>query len=84
MSSNIKIEDELPQEWSKKIWSKTNIINKKGKIKWITKKVVRVGEITLKPPQIQTTNLEPKIGITLNKLVITVQAQKDICPQGKT
>jgi hypothetical protein len=35
-----------------------------------------------KPPQIQTTNFEPNKGIAVNKLVITVDPQKLICPHG--
>jgi len=37
-----------------------------------------------KPPQIQTTNGSPIKGIDVKMLVITVAAQNDICPQGKT
>jgi len=49
-----------------------------------TKKNFKVAPVTLKPPQIQLTNNPPKIGITLNKLVITTEAQKLICAQTKT
>lgn len=37
-----------------------------------------------KPPHTQYTSSSPTNGITVIKLVITVAAQKLICPHGKT
>jgi len=34
------------------------------------------------PPHIQTTSLEPKKGIAVNRFVMTVDPQKLICPHG--
>jgi len=45
---------------------------------------VNVALSTANPPQIHCTNICPKYGIADNKLVITVAAQKDICPQIST
>lgn len=43
-----------------------------------------MGPPTLKPPHTHSNTIPPTYGITYNKLVITVAAQKDICPQGNT
>jgi len=43
-----------------------------------------VGESTENPPQIQVTIIIPHTGIAERRLVMTVAAQKDICPHGKT
>jgi hypothetical protein len=48
------------------------------------KKRVKVALSTANPPQIHCTNMLPKYGIADNKLVITVAAQNDICPQINT
>lgn len=45
---------------------------------------MRVTPVTAKPPQIHSTKVLPQIGIAEKKLVITVAAQKLICPQGRT
>jgi len=39
---------------------------------------------TAKPPQIHCTSICPIYGTVDNRFVITVAAQKDICPQGST
>jgi hypothetical protein len=52
-----------------------------GTIKCNVKNNLRVGWLTEKFPHIQRTKEE---WITLNKFVITVPPQSDICPQGKT
>ena len=56
----------------------------KGRTKWKVKNRVRVALSTAKPPQIHCTNVVPRYGIADNRLVITVAAQNDICPQINT
>lgn len=55
-----------------------------GIMKWNEKNRLRVGSLTEKFPQIQLTAKFPMCGIVEIRLVITVAAQKDICPHGKT
>lgn len=55
-----------------------------GIIKCNAKNRVRVGLSTENPPQIHKTKVVPTQGIADIKLVITVEAQNDICPQGRT
>jgi hypothetical protein len=55
-----------------------------GSTKWKVKNRVRVALSTANPPQIHCTSIFPKYGIADNRFVITVAAQKDICPQTKT
>jgi hypothetical protein len=43
-----------------------------------------VDSLTLKPPHKNSVIWVPISGIIEKKLVITVAAQKDICPQGRT
>jgi len=43
-----------------------------------------VASLTEKPPHNHNTMSGPTIGIAENKLIITVAAQKLICPQGNT
>lgn len=57
---------------------------KKGRIKWREKKRLTVTTLTISPPQINLTKKGPKIGISLNKLVITDAPQKDIWFIGRT
>jgi hypothetical protein len=47
------------------------------------KNLVSVGLLTVKPPQIHSTNSGPIKGTEEKKLVITVAAQRLICPQTK-
>ncbi|MCC8467664.1 MAG: hypothetical protein LN589_03025 [Rickettsia endosymbiont of Eriopis connexa] len=54
-----------------------------GKIKCNVKNRLRVGNEIANPPQISVTSLFPIIGIAENRFVITVAAQKDICPHGR-
>lgn len=56
----------------------------KGRRQCRAKKRVRVGFETAKPPHTHSTRSFPKKGIADNKLVITVAAQQDICPHGRT
>ena len=56
----------------------------KGSKKWKVKNRVKVALSTANPPQIHCTSVCPKYGMADNKLVITVAAQNDICPQIKT
>lgn len=58
------------------------IIN--GNMKWSEKNRVNVGALTENPPQSHFTIIFPQIGIADSMLVITVAAQNDICPQGRT
>lgn len=59
-----------------------NIINGKKKCK--LKNLFNVASSTEKPPHSHKTISGPTRGIAENKLIITVAAQKLICPQGKT
>jgi len=72
-----------PLKCNKKICKPIKINKTKGKIKCREYIVWSIGLETEKLPQIQITKLFP-IGITVNKLVITVAPHKDICPQTKT
>jgi len=55
-----------------------------GTTKWKVKNRVRVALLTEYPPHSHITNLSPKYGKALNRLVITVAPQYLICPQGST
>jgi len=57
---------------------------KKGKKKCKLKNLFKVASLTEKPPHNHKTISEPTNGIAENKLIITVAAQKLICPQGNT
>jgi len=59
-------------------------INTNGSIKCNAKNRFRVALSTANPPQIHSTISSPIKGTADAKLVITVAAQKLICPQGKT
>jgi hypothetical protein len=52
--------------------------------KWNVKNRVRVALSTANPPQIHWTRFWPMYGMADRRFVITVAAQKDICPQIKT
>lgn len=56
----------------------------KGNRKWKVKKRVSVALSTENPPQTHWTRSVPMQGIADKRFVITVAAQKDICPQGRT
>lgn len=75
---------EEPVEWRKKICLTDKIAIKNGKIKCKEKNRVRVGALTENPPHNQITIFSPQKGIADIRLVITVAAQNDICPQGRT
>jgi hypothetical protein len=55
-----------------------------GKKKCKLKNLFKVASLTEKPPHNHKTISLPTKGIAENKLVITVAAQKLICPHGKT
>lgn len=55
-----------------------------GSKKCKQKKNMIVILLTLKPPHTHITIVVPSTGITEKNFVITVAAQKDICPQGNT
>lgn len=55
-----------------------------GSRKWSEKNRVKVGALTENPPHNHFTIMSPQIGMADRRLVITVAAQKDICPHGST
>lgn len=55
-----------------------------GRMKCKAKNRVRVGSLMENPPQSQVVNVFPRYGIAVSKFVITVAAQNDICPHGRT
>jgi len=55
-----------------------------GRRKWNEKNRISVGALTENPPHSQFTIISPQIGIADIKFVITVAAQNDICPHGRT
>lgn len=55
-----------------------------GRRKWREKNRVSVGALTENPPHNHLTIMFPQIGIAESRFVITVAAQNDICPHGKT
>jgi hypothetical protein len=57
---------------------------RKGISKWRVKNLVKLALPTLKPPHNHSALGSPRVEITVRKFVITVAAQKLICPQGKT
>jgi hypothetical protein len=57
---------------------------KKGKKKCKLKNLFNVASSTEKPPHSHRTISGPTSGIAENKLIITVAAQKLICPHGNT
>lgn len=73
-----------PSLWSKRTWIDDNEMMANGRIKWRAKNRVRVGSLIENPPQSQVVRVEPRYGIAVRRLVMTVAAQNDICPQGST
>jgi hypothetical protein len=73
-----------PVWWRNRRWTITNPIMMKGRMKWKEKNRVSVALSTANPPQIHCTRVFPMYGIAESRLVITVAAQKDICPQIST
>ena len=73
-----------PVSWRKIRCIRARKIRANGRTKWNVKKRVRVTPVTANPPQIHSTKVLPQIGIAEKKLVITVAAQKLICPHGRT
>lgn len=61
-----------------------NEIMTNGRIKCRAKNRVRVGSLIENPPQNQVVSIFPKYGTAVNRFVITVAAQNDICPHGNT
>lgn len=55
-----------------------------GNRKWKEKNRVSVALSTENPPHTHCTSLLPIHGIADKRFVITVAAQNDICPQGRT
>lgn len=55
-----------------------------GRMKCKAKNRVSVGSLMEKPPQSQLVSIVPMYGTAVSRLVITVAAQNDICPHGRT
>lgn len=53
-------------------------------MKWRAKNRVSVGSLIANPPHSQVVSDTPKYGIAVSRFVITVAAQNDICPHGRT
>jgi len=45
---------------------------------------VSVGSLIANPPHSQVVIVPPRYGIAVSRFVITVAAQNDICPHGRT
>lgn len=73
-----------PVEWSVIIWINAMAEIIKGNKKWSEKNRVKVGLLTENPPHNHFTIISPHTGIAEIMFVITVAAQKDICPHGRT
>ena len=73
-----------PVVWRVIMWIRAIAAIKNGNRKWSEKNRVKVGPLTENPPHNHFTIISPQIGMADSKLVITVAAQKDICPQGRT
>ena len=71
-------------EWSKDICQADKSEMGKGISKWRVKNLVKLALPTLNPPHNHWAPGSPSVEITVRKFVITVAAQKLICPQGKT
>jgi hypothetical protein len=65
-------------------WITTKKATKNGNKKCNPKNLPNVALFMAYPPHTRYTTSSPIYGITVNKLVITVAAQKLIWPQGKT
>jgi len=65
-------------------WTIINTNTTNGNKKWRLKNNFKVKLFTEKPFHIHITKYVPMYGITLNKLVITVAPQRDICPHTST
>lgn len=55
-----------------------------GRMKCRAKNRVSVGSLMAKPPHSQVVSDVPKYGTAVSRFVITVAAQNDICPHGRT
>lgn len=73
-----------PESCRKIKWSIIITIIKKGNIKWREKNRLRVALLIANPPQTHSVTIVPIKGMAVNKFVITVAPQNDICPQGRT
>ena len=71
-------------EWSNNICQADKSEIGKGINKCKVKNLVKVGWPTLNPPHNHWAPGSPRVEITVKVFVITVAAQKLICPQGKT
>lgn len=73
-----------PSVCSSMMCTEDSEIMMKGRIKCRAKNRVRVGSLIENPPQSQVVRLFPRYGTAVNRFVITVAAQNDICPHGRT
>lgn len=73
-----------PSSWSRMICSDDIEMIANGRMKCSAKNRVRVGSLIANPPHNQVVKVVPKYGTAVNRLVITVAAQNDICPHGRT
>ena len=71
-------------EWSNNICQADKSKMRKGISKCKVKNLVKLALPTLNPPHNHWALGSPSVEITVRKFVITVAAQKLICPQGKT
>ena len=71
-------------EWSNNICQADKSEIGKGISKCKVKNLLKLALPTLNPPHNHWAPGSPRVEITVRKLVITVAAQKLICPQGKT
>lgn len=73
-----------PSSWSKITCNEDSEMIANGKIKCSAKNRVRVGSLIANPPQSQVVSDVPRYGTAVSRFVITVAAQNDICPHGRT
>ena len=77
-------DEPIPIERSNKKCQKDKAEMGKGIKKCKVKNLVKLALPTRNPPHNHSVALSPSMNITVRKFVITVAAQKLICPQGKT
>ncbi len=75
---------EEPVSCRNRRWRSARTTRVNGRRKWRVKNRVRVTDVTANPPQTHSTSVLPQMGRADKKFVITVAAQKLICPQGNT
>lgn len=73
-----------PVSWRKTKWIRDTAIIENGIRKCKTRNRFKVGSPTEYPPHTVSTNVPPIMGTAESRLVMTVAAQNDICPHGRT